>query len=116
MQYDKPTSFFRTKLTNLIETSSLATTQRRKIKYLIMRKLWAVYSPAVDPDSGILQLLPRVNTAQGWARDLKFRDRDDTETFGHRLLRSRRDRETFAVLSETRPRRDAIVFETSARP
>jgi hypothetical protein len=51
----------------------------------------------------------RVTCSQGWARDLKSRDRDDTETFES-------ETETRLRPLPSSPRRDAIVFETSARP
>ena len=44
---------------------------------------------------------------------LPFNTTDETRDVGPR---DRDETETFAVQSETRPRRDAIVFETSARP
>jgi len=40
---------------------------------------------------------------QGWARDVKARDRDETETL---TSRDRDETETLASLAGTRPRRD----------
>jgi len=50
---------------------------------------------------------------QGWARDVKARDRDETETL---TSRDQDETETLALPAETRPRRDVCssrdVIET----
>jgi len=43
---------------------------------------------------------------QGWARDVKARDRDETETL---TSRDRDETETLASPAETRPRRDVCT-------
>jgi len=45
-------------------------------------------------------------STQGWARDVKARDRDETETL---TSRDRDETETLASPAETRPRRDVKI-------